>query len=99
MLGGQTEEGYVSSAVAVGSSCSSSSRVVASTIFYVSFVGEFGQSLSYVFEEIFIFLFCLENAEEDDELIYKKESTAGLPISYKLGPRWNAIITRSDFKS
>ena len=59
----------VSSAVAVGSSCSSSSRVVASTIFYVSFVGEFGQSLSYVFEEIFIFLFCLENAEEDDDLI------------------------------
>ena len=25
--------------------------------------------------------------------------TAGLPMSYKLGPPWNAVITRSDFKS
>ena len=25
--------------------------------------------------------------------------TAGLPMSYKLGPRWNAVITRPDFKS
>ena len=25
--------------------------------------------------------------------------TAGLPMSYKLGPRWNAVITRSDFNS
>ena len=27
------------------------------------------------------------------------EFTAGLPMSYKLGPRWNAVITRPDFKS
>ena len=26
-------------------------------------------------------------------------STAGLPISYKVGPLWNAVITRSDFKT
>ena len=26
-------------------------------------------------------------------------STAGLPISYNLGRRWDVIITRSDFKS
>ena len=25
--------------------------------------------------------------------------TAGLPMSYKLGPRWNAVITKFDFKS
>ena len=25
--------------------------------------------------------------------------TAGLPMSYKMGPRWNAVTTRSDFKS
>ena len=25
--------------------------------------------------------------------------TAGLSVSYKLGPRWNAVITRSDFES
>ena len=25
--------------------------------------------------------------------------TAGLPMSYKLGPPWNAVIPRSDFKS
>ena len=27
------------------------------------------------------------------------KNTAGLPMSYKLGPRWNTIITRPDFKS
>ena len=26
-------------------------------------------------------------------------STAGLPMSYKFGPRWNAVITRPDFES
>ena len=26
-------------------------------------------------------------------------ATAGLPMSYKLGSRWNAVITRLDFKS
>ena len=29
----------------------------------------------------------------------RKERTAGLPISYKVGRRWNAVIIRSDFKS
>ena len=28
-----------------------------------------------------------------------KGVTAGLPMSDKLGPRWNAVITRPDFKS
>ena len=27
------------------------------------------------------------------------DSTAGLPISYKLGPHWDDVITWSDFKS
>ena len=30
---------------------------------------------------------------------FLNSSTAGLPISYKVGRRWNADITRSDFKS
>ena len=26
-------------------------------------------------------------------------NTAGSPVSYKLGPRWDVVVTRSDFKS
>ena len=30
---------------------------------------------------------------------YRLRSTAGLPMSYKLGPRWDDVITWSNFKS
>ena len=36
-------------------------------------------------------------AEKEDNT--DSTATAGLPISYTMGRRWNAVITRSDFKS
>ena len=48
---------------------------------------------------LFIILFGKYNKITRFGPIVYETITSGLPISYTLAPRWDVVVTRSDFKS